>query len=68
MNFSLRTVLLALLLSGVADTSNARQPNIIYVMLDDAGYGDFGAFGSKHVKTPVFDQVGLRCAPRRAVC
>lgn len=28
------------------------KPNIIYVMLDDAGYGDFGAFGSTDVLTP----------------
>ena len=56
------------------------RPNIIYVMLDDAGYGDFGAFGSKHVNTPVFDRMckeGIRfthhyagsavCAPTRCV-
>lgn len=55
-------------------------PNIIYVMLDDAGYGDFGAFGSPHVKTPTFDQMceeGMKftqhysgsavCAPTRCV-
>ena len=35
----------------------ADKPNVIYVMLDDAGYGDFGAFGSKHVKTPTFDRL-----------
>ena len=29
-----------------------QRPNIIYIMLDDAGYGDFGAFGSPYVKTP----------------
>jgi len=58
----------------------AKKPNIIYVMLDDAGYGDFGAFGSKTIQTPTFDQMckeGLRfthhysgsavCAPTRCV-
>ena len=58
----------------------ARKPNIIYVMLDDAGYGDFGAFGSEYVKTPTFDQIcreGMKftnhysgsavCAPTRCV-
>jgi len=58
----------------------AEGPNIIYVMLDDAGWGDFGAFGSKHVKTPTFDRMcteGMKfthhysgsavCAPTRCV-
>ena len=31
-----------------AFASGGRQPNIIYLMLDDAGYGDFGAFGSPY--------------------
>ncbi|PCI00947.1 MAG: hypothetical protein COB81_08000 [Flavobacteriaceae bacterium] len=56
------------------------KPNIIYIMLDDAGYGDFGAFGAQQVKTPVFDQLckeGIKftnhysgsavCAPTRSV-
>lgn len=56
------------------------KPNIIYVMLDDAGYADFGAFGSKHIATPYFDSLcreGMRftnhyagsavCAPTRCV-
>ena len=62
-----------------AETSD-RKPNIIYVMLDDAGYGDFSAFGSPHVKTPSFDRIcseGMKftdhysgsavCAPTRCV-
>ena len=40
-----------------AFASDGRQPNIIYLMLDDAGYGDFGAFGSPYVKTPNFDRL-----------
>ena len=58
----------------------ADPPNVIYVMLDDAGWGDFGANGSQAVKTPVFDRMcaeGMRftdhysgsavCAPTRCV-
>jgi len=41
--------------AGAAKDSD-RKPNIIYVMLDDAGYGDFSAFGSPYVKTPTFDR------------
>jgi arylsulfatase A-like enzyme len=66
------------IVAGQADT--VKKPNIIYIMLDDAGWGDFGAFGSPHVKTPTFDRVcdeGTRftqhysgsavCAPTRCV-
>jgi len=55
-------------------------PNIIYIMLDDAGYGDFGTFGSKDVLTPHMDKMateGMKftnhysgsavCAPTRCV-
>ena len=57
-----------------------RRPNIIYVMLDDAGYNDFSAMGSVNVETPNFDRMcreGVRftdhysgsavCAPTRCV-
>jgi len=60
--------------------ANPSRPNIIYVMLDDAGYADFGAMGSKEVQTPTFDKMcaeGMRftdhysgsavCAPTRCV-
>ncbi len=29
-----------------------KRPNIIYIMLDDAGYADFGAMGSREIRTP----------------
>ncbi len=47
----------ALTLLFSARLTGAERPNIIYVMLDDAGYGDFGAFGAKHIETPVFDRM-----------
>lgn len=52
-------------------------PNIVYILIDDAGYGQFGTFGGK-VPTPALDRVaadGLRytrfhttalCSPTRA--
>ena len=56
------------------------KPNIIYIMLDDAGWGDFGAFGSEDIQTPIMDRLsreGTRftshyagapvCAPTRCV-
>ena len=52
-------------------------PNIVYILIDDAGYGQFGTFGGA-VPTPALDRVaaeGLRytrfhttalCSPTRA--
>ncbi|EMI46891.1 arylsulfatase [Rhodopirellula sp. SWK7] len=60
--------------------ADERPANIIYIMLDDAGYNDFGAMGSDDVHTPNFDRMcreGIRftdhysgsavCAPTRCV-
>ena len=76
----MKRLLLALLIGCTISWGAAEKPNVIYVMLDDAGYGDFGAFGSKHVKTPTFDKMcreGMKftqhysgsavCAPTRCV-
>ena len=58
----------------------ATKPNIIYVLVDDMGYGDPSCFGQKKLKTPNLDKMaatGLRltnhyagstvCAPSRCV-
>ena len=55
------------------------RPNIIYILADDLGYGDIGAFGQKHIDTPSLDKMALEgmrltqhyagstvCAPSRA--
>ncbi len=55
------------------------RPNIIYILADDLGYGDIGAFGQQHIDTPSLDEMakqGMRltqhyagstvCAPSRA--
>lgn len=57
-----------------------RKPNIIYILLDDAGYGDFGCYGQKKFDTPHVDRLaaeGMKftqhysgstvCAPTRCV-
>ncbi len=59
---------------------NPERPNIVYIMLDDAGYGDFGCYGQTKFETPNIDRMaraGMRftqfyagntvCAPSRCV-
>jgi len=33
------------------------RPNIIYIMVDDLGYGDLGCFGQQVIQTPNIDQL-----------
>jgi arylsulfatase A-like enzyme len=57
-----------------------QKPNIVFIVLDDLGWGDFGCYGQKLIQTPNVDQIaseGTRftdcyagaavCAPSRAV-
>lgn len=57
----------------------ADQPNIIFILVDDLGYGDIGCFGQKKIQTPNIDHLageGIRftqayagsavCAPCRS--
>ena len=78
--FALLTVLLT---SAFADessspTSGARQPNIVFIMADDLGYGDVSCYGQSKFTTPHIDslaQQGMKftqmyagttvCAPSR---
>ncbi len=63
--------------SGVKPLPAESRPNIVYILLDDAGFSDLGSFGSE-VNTPNLDRLaaqGLRynnfhtraiCSPSRA--
>ncbi len=33
------------------------RPNIIYILADDAGYGDFGVYGQADIQTPQIDKM-----------
>ena len=34
------------------------RPNVVLIMTDDAGYGDFGSYGAPDIKTPNIDAIG----------
>ena len=47
------------------------RPNIIYIMVDDLGYGDLGCYGQKTIKTPNIDRLaaqGMRFTDYYAGC
>jgi len=65
-NFRRRT-LAGLLLSLSSSTLDARQapppPNVVLILADDAGWGDFGCYGQRRIRTPNIDRLaaeGLR--------
>lgn len=33
------------------------QPNVVFIMADDLGYGDLGCYGATHFKTPACDRL-----------
>jgi arylsulfatase A-like enzyme len=62
---------------GTAQSQGRPQPNIVFVLTDDQGYGDIAAHGNPVIKTPSLDrlhnesvrftdfQVSPTCAPTR---
>lgn len=56
--------------SCLADETPQR-PNIIYIMVDDLGYGDLGCYGQERIATPHIDQLareGMRLTDYYAGC
>ncbi|MCG8581822.1 MAG: sulfatase-like hydrolase/transferase [Bacteroidales bacterium] len=77
MRFSI--LLIVLLMCGLLSVAQQKnQPNVIFILTDDQGYGDFSGMGNPYVKTPAMDQlknegtffsnfhVSAVCAPTRA--
>ena len=75
---------LSVLLTGCGqvaqEAESPSKPNIIFIMVDDMGYGDLGSYGQTVIQTPFLDQMakeGTRfthayagstvCAPSRSV-
>ena len=66
-------------LAAHAQQPRSAKPNVVLIITDDVGYGDFGAYGSPDVKTPNIDRLaregvkmtdfyanGSNCSPTRA--
>jgi arylsulfatase A-like enzyme len=75
----IRVLILAVLAVALAAPSFAQtKPNIVLVIMDDVGYGDYGSYGAPDIKTPNIDRLardGVRftdfyaaptCTPTRA--
>ena len=77
-----RSSLLAIVILALSTTlaSATELTNIIYVMVDDLGYGDLGCYGQQTITTPYIDKLakeGMRftdhyaghtvCRPSRLV-
>lgn len=63
----------------VGKTAEPEKPNIVFILADDLGYGDIGAYGCRDIQTPNIDRLaetGIRltdgyvsapyCGPSRA--
>ncbi len=77
MNITKRIFILSALCLSIT-TAKAERPNVIIIITDDQGYGDFGATGNKVIETPNIDDMATRsvlwdnfyvspvCSPTRA--
>ncbi|MCB1079563.1 MAG: sulfatase-like hydrolase/transferase, partial [Verrucomicrobiae bacterium] len=75
---NIKTCLALVLAFAGLNAHAADKPNLIYILLDDAGYGDLSCYGQTHFRTPNMDRLateGMRftdhysgstvCAPTR---
>ncbi|MFT5468622.1 MAG: arylsulfatase A-like enzyme [Verrucomicrobiales bacterium] len=66
----LKSLILALGFAPLLSFS-ADSPNLIYIMVDDLGYGDLGCFGQEEIQTPNLDRMaeeGMRLTSFYAGC
>ena len=53
----MKNLLIALLLALPLLAPAAEKPNLIYILLDDAGYGDIVCYGQEKFPTPNIDRL-----------
>ncbi len=51
------TMAATLLFPRVGKTAEAEPPNIVFILADDLGYGDIGAYGCQDIQTPNIDRL-----------
>ena len=74
----LKIFLLFLPLTFLLTSTLADRPNVVFILVDDMGYGDLGCYGHPRAKTPVIDGLakegvrftqhysnGTECSPTR---
>jgi hypothetical protein len=77
--YLIAVAVLCFLMCSIA-VADARRPNIVLFLVDDMGWMDCGAYGSKYYQTPNIDRFARRalrftdayacplCSPTRASC
>lgn len=76
--YRLLVALLVIAVFGGAHATESRQPNILFLLADDLGYGDLGCYGATDIRTPNLDRLarqgvrltdfyanGVVCTPTR---
>ncbi|HEX4146382.1 MAG TPA: arylsulfatase [Pirellulales bacterium] len=56
-SLALAALLLASLVPAISNAAPAERPNVIVVLSDDQGYGDFSCHGNPLLKTPYLDKL-----------
>src|SRR5689334_15354413 len=57
LKFVLLCVSIAFVAAGCAAHRTDMRPNVLFILLDDAGYGDVGCHGNRDVQTPTIDRL-----------
>jgi arylsulfatase A-like enzyme len=76
--FCLSFLVAASVMLAQAQVTNAQRPNVVLIITDDVGYGDFGSYGAPDIRTPNIDGLardgvrltdfyanGATCSPTR---
>jgi len=74
------SLLLGILIMNICVFGQSKKPNIVFILADDLGYGDLGAYGQTKIHTPNIDSLAKKgmlftdfyagapvCAPSRSV-